>query len=145
MDSQALVSTLHLVTTLGMFGVILVVQIVHYPLMAKVGRAGYPDYAKSHTDRMGVVVGPLMVPEMGTALWLALLPPEPELRGIAWLGLGMLAGIWAVTVAFSVPAHARLLRGWDDDAHRRLVSTNWIRTVLWTARVPIALALSGVI
>jgi hypothetical protein len=30
--------------------------------------------------------------------------------------------------------HERLGHGYADWAHRRLVQTNWIRTVAWTAR-----------
>jgi hypothetical protein len=30
--------------------------------------------------------------------------------------------------------HRRLERGFDADAHRRLVLGNWVRTVAWTAR-----------
>lgn len=145
MDFQNAVQVAHLVGTLGMFGVILVVQIVHYPLMARVGREGAGDYARAHTDRMGWVVGPLMLPEMGAALWLALLPPSPELRSAAWAGLALLGMIWAVTALASVPCHARLVRGWDADAHRRLVRSNWLRTIGWAARVPIALILAGVL
>ena len=145
MDVSTAVSVAHLVGTLGMFGVILVVQVVHYPLMAHVGEEHTAAYARSHTDRMGLVVGPLMLPEMGAAIWLALLPPSDELRMTAWIGLAMLAVVWTVTAAFSVPAHARLVRGWDEAAHRRLVLTNWIRTILWTARVPVALMLAGVV
>lgn len=145
MDFETLVRTAHLVGTLGMFGVIWVVQLVHYPLMARVGEEHQAAYAKAHTDRMGFVVGPLMVPELAAAVWLALLPPSPELATVAWLGLGMLAAIWAVTMIWSIPAHARLIRGWDPDAHRRLVGSNWARTLLWTTRVPVALMLAGVI
>jgi len=30
--------------------------------------------------------------------------------------------------------HERLGHGYADGAHRRLVQTNWIRTIAWTAR-----------
>jgi hypothetical protein len=38
-----------------------------------------------------------------------------------------------VTVAVSVPLHARLGEGYDDALARRLVATNWLRTAAWTA------------
>ena len=82
-----------LVSTLAMFGVILFVQIVHYPLMAKVGAEGFPGYARSHADRTGLVVGPLMLAEMASTIWLAAQPPVPELRGVAWVGLVILIAI----------------------------------------------------
>ena len=145
MEWMTVVSVAHLVGTLGMFGVILVVQIVHYPLMDRVGEERAAEYARAHTDRMGFVVGPLMVPEMGAAIWLALVPPTAALASVAWVGLGMLAVIWSVTGLVSVPCHARLVRGWDGDTHRRLVASNWVRTLLWGARVPVALMLAGIV
>jgi hypothetical protein len=33
--------------------------------------------------------------------------------------------------------HAVLGRGFDDAAHERLVTTNWIRTLAWSARAAI--------
>lgn len=137
------VVAIHLVTTLAMFGLILFVQIVHYPLMAKVGRESSAAYAKAHTDRTGVVVGPLMLPEMATAAWLGAFPPAPDLALAARIGLVLLIGIWLVTALASVPCHRRLLEGFDAATHRRLVRTNWIRTALWAGRVPIALILAG--
>jgi hypothetical protein len=139
----SLVVGIHLVTTLAMFGVILFVQIVHYPLMAKVGRESSAAYAKAHTDRTGLVVGPLMLPEMATAVWLAAVPPSPDLAAAGRIGLALLVGVWLVTGVASVPCHRRLLDGFDADTHRRLVRTNWLRTVLWAGRVPIALMLAG--
>ncbi|MEQ1727476.1 MAG: hypothetical protein ABL982_03770 [Vicinamibacterales bacterium] len=65
-------------------------------------------------------------------------------RRADWLavaGAVLLAIIWASTALLQVPAHNRLERGFDADVHRRLVRTNWIRTVCWTARVVVALTM----
>jgi len=40
----------------------------------------------------------------------------------------------AVTLLASIPAHEALTRGYDPDAHRRLLRTNWWRTAAWTLR-----------
>lgn len=50
-------------------------------------------------------------------------------------GLGLVAAIWATTGLVQVPLHRRLSRGHDPSAIRRLITTNWIRTVLWTGRL----------
>ena len=42
--------------------------------------------------------------------------------------------IWASTAFIQVPMHNVLGRGFDADAHAHLVSTNWIRTIAWSAR-----------
>ena len=132
---------LHLVATLLMAGVIVFVQVVHYPLMDRVGRDGFARYEDGHTRRTSFVVVPLMTAELASAVWLAAAPPSPELRAPAYAGLALLAVIWLSTALLQVPAHRRLSEGFHPAAHRRLVGTNWIRTVAWLARVPVALML----
>ncbi len=133
-----LAALLHLVSTLLMAGVILFVQIVHYPLMSRVGTSSFAAYEADHTSRTSWVVMPLMLTELVTAVLLALVGPS---RGVAYVGLALLAVIWLSTFLLQVPAHRRLSGGFDPSAHKRLVRTNWIRTVAWLARIPVALAL----
>lgn len=133
---------MHLIATVLMAGVIVFVQIVHYPLMSAVGAREYTTYQDGHATRTGWVVGPTMLVELGTAGWLAAAPPAPGLGAAAYSGLALLAVIWLSTLALQVPAHRRLAAGFDAAVHRRLVATNWIRTIAWIARIPIALALA---
>lgn len=135
-----LVLLLHAGSTLAMFGLIWFVQIVHYPLMNAVGADGYTRYQHSHMSRTTWVVAPLMLMELTTAV--LLLP----LLGAAFYaytitGLVMIALLWISTAALQVPAHKVLTSGFAPDAHRRLVATNWVRTLLWSARGVLACVL----
>jgi hypothetical protein len=51
-----------------------------------------------------------------------------------WIGLGLILLIWFSTLLLQIPAHQRLLEGFDAITYKRLVSSNWIRTVAWSAR-----------
>ena len=53
----------------------------------------------------------------------------------------LLVIIWVSTAFIKVPEHVRLEKAFDAAAIRRLVLTNWIRTIAWTARAGLALAL----
>lgn len=129
-----LVFLANLLATLTMFGAIWIVQVVHYPLFGQVGDATWPGYEAQHQSRITLVVGPAMVVELATAVWLALRP----VPGIpAWtfvVGAALVGAIWASTAFVQVPLHASLAGGFSTDAHARLVSTNWIRTGLWSVR-----------
>ena len=59
-------------------------------------------------------------------------------------GLALLAAVWMSTALLQVPCHRKLAHGFDSDIVRRLVATNWIRTVCWTLRLLVALALLSV-
>jgi hypothetical protein len=125
---------LNLASTGVMIGVIWFVQVVHYPLFAGVGAAGFCGYAVEHARRTTWVVAPPMLIELGTGL--ALLWRRPDMMPLTWAatGLVLLAVVWAATFGLAVPRHAELGRGFDARAHRRLVRTNWVRTAAWTAR-----------
>ncbi len=131
----------HLIATAFMAGLIVFVQVVHYPLMALVGEDSFVPYEQAHTARTGWVVIPPMMAELASAIWIFASASSQDIRAMALSGLLMLAVIWTSTAVFQAPAHGRLMRGFDCDAHRRLVRTNWIRTFAWVARVPIAVAL----
>lgn len=131
----------HCVATLVMVGVIWFVQVVHYPLFDGVGTHDFDAYEARHVQATGYVVGPPMVVEAATAVWLAVAPPPGVPAVATWFGLSLLALIWASTAGLQVPAHDRLSRGFDTDTHRRLVSSNWIRTIAWSLRGVLAVLL----
>jgi hypothetical protein len=124
----------HLAATLVMVGVIWFVQVVHYPLFAGVGAAGFRGYAAEHGRRTTWVVAPPMLVELGTGLMLVWRRPDAMPAAWAWAGVALLAVVWAATFGLAVPRHAELGRGFDARAHRRLVRSNWVRTVAWTLR-----------
>lgn len=120
-----------------MTGLIWLVQVVHYPLLARVGAAGYRDYQLAHQSLIALVVGPAMLAEAACAV--LLLATRRDALTIA--GAALLAVIWLSTALLQVPLHNQLSQGFDADVHARLVQTNWIRTIAWTARGTLALVL----
>lgn len=116
-----------------MVGLIWMVQLVHYPLMARVGADRFVEYERLHVGLMGLVVVPAMVTELVTAACCAVMFGS-RFGGLYWWGLGLVVLIWASTFLIQVPLHDQLSAAFDSDAHRRLVLSNWIRTLAWTAR-----------
>jgi len=122
--------------TLMMTGIIWFVQIVHYPLFARVGPQSFAQYELEHASRTGWVVGPLMCLELGTAILLLVPALRPDFIPLssAWLGAVLVGVIWTSTAFIQVPLHGRLAAGYDAEGIRRLVVTNWIRTLAWSLR-----------
>jgi hypothetical protein len=139
--SSTFLSTVHLAATAAMVGLIWFVQVVHYPLFGAVGADGFVAYETAHRWRTGLVVGPLMAVESVTALVLVADPPSGVGRGWPVAGVALLAVIHASTVLLQVRRHEELNAGYDERAHRRLVRSNWIRTVGWSARCVVAAAI----
>ncbi|MDX1969533.1 MAG: hypothetical protein SFV23_20330 [Planctomycetaceae bacterium] len=131
----------HFAATWGMVGVIWFVQIVHYPLFDQVSQTDFSTYETRHRDLTTLVVLPLMLTELATAIVLAF-----SSRGSRdpwpWVGLGILATIWMSTFLVQVPLHEELSSGFDPEKHSALVGTNWWRTGAWTFRGGIAMIMA---
>lgn len=134
---ELVLHSVHVGATWAMVGLIWFVQVVHYPLFREVSEKAFQRYEELHTIRTGWVVGPFMLAEAGTATWIAV----SGHNWLGWLGLLLVGVIWVMTATIQVPLHGRLNQGWDEIAHRRLVWSNWGRTLVWSARDPVALVL----
>ena len=122
------------VASWAMAGLIWMVQLVHYPMLAEFSALSPVTAAVDHQRRISWVVGPLMAAEGITAL--VLLVDRPATMGVisAWVAASLLGVALLSTVLVQVPLHSRLAAGHDSAVARRLISTNWVRTVAWTAR-----------
>ena len=132
---------IHLLATSAMTGLIWFVQIVHYPLFDHVGSDHFDRYEQRHQTLTSFVVGPFMAVEGVIALWLLAAPPGDLGRALPMAGCIALAVIHSSTIALQVPAHGRLSAAYDAAVHGRLVRSNWIRTVGWSVRAGIAVAM----
>jgi hypothetical protein len=137
------VLTAHLVSTVFMAGVIWFVQVVHYPLFARVGPEVFRQYEQEHTSMTGFVVIPPMLIEAGTLALLWIYRPAGVSSSMMLLGTAPLVAIWASTFLLQVPCHEILSQGFDESAYKRLVSSNWIRTWGWSFRAGWVVLLAG--
>lgn len=119
--------------TFAMTGLIWLIQQVNYPLLSLVPQDDFPAYEAAHCRRISPVVLPLMTGELVTSGWLAFRP-------IATVESELVVGgiltflLWASTFLIQVPLHQQLEKAFSPQAWKRLVLTNWIRTLLWSAR-----------
>jgi hypothetical protein len=123
----------NLSVTLILVGLIWTIQVVHYPLFARVGAEGWAQFHAEHSARITLLVGPLMLAEVGLALWLGVAAPA-EQRLLAWITAGLVGVAWLSTAFLSVPLHNRLGAAQDLSLIEALVRTNWPRTLAWTLR-----------
>lgn len=133
-DASLWIMLIQIGATLAMVGLIWFVQIVHYPLMAHVGRENFLRYETEHQRLTTLVVVPLMLSELLSALLLLWCRPDSVASGLVWTGLMLVILIWLITFSVQVPQHARLMISFEPDVHRRLVRGNWLRTAAWTTR-----------
>jgi hypothetical protein len=128
---MSLIFEIHAALTWILVGLIWVIQVVHYPLFGAVAEEAFKAYHLRHTTQITWIAGPLMVAELGTAAFLLFAGGTDF-----WLRASIfpLLFTWGCTGWVQIPLHERLSHGYDVQAHRRLVRTNWLRTVAWTLR-----------
>ena len=134
---ERLLILLQLVIAAAMTGIIWMVQCVTYPQFLLVGADGFVEFHESYTARMGPVVAPLMIAELGLALftvWHFRTKSAREQR-LFWIGAAFVLGLWGATFLLQVPLHEELSAGWTECVIRDLVAGNWIRTFLWSLRL----------
>jgi len=144
MSLLELVGIVQFAATSYLVGVIWVIQVVHYPMLGQLDPNCAGEACRRHATRITPVVGIPMFAEAAAAVALAspgLLSISSNARIASWVGLALLATIWVSTFALQVPEHEKLAKqagAIDSRAVRQLVSTNWIRTALWSLRLPLA-------
>jgi hypothetical protein len=82
---------------------------------------------------------PMLVEGVST-LWLLARTPDGVAVLLPWVNAVLLAVALGSTLFLSVPLHAKMALAHNDETGRKLVVTNWPRTIAWTVR----LALCGV-
>jgi hypothetical protein len=134
MDLSHLFLLLCTVLMFYVLGEIWFVQIVVYPLFARVGEDEYVDYHTFYSSRIPL---PVIIPGFASFLLpiaLVFLRPEsvPLSLALANVACGLI-GLF-VTVALEIPRHARLEKGGKQEGViRELIRYNWPRTLSITA------------
>jgi hypothetical protein len=129
--SQELIFLINTFASFFMTGLIWIVQLVHYPSFHYVGTDNFKAFQLHHVNSIDKIVIPVMVAELATSFGLAWTDGFLSLNAV---GFYIVMLIWISTGLFSVPAHSKLESSKDDHAIRKLVSTNWVRTILWSLK-----------
>jgi hypothetical protein len=122
------------VLILFVFGEIWFVQIVVYPLFAKVGTEEYISYHKFYSSQIPL---PVIVPGFLSFLMpvaLIFFGPESVPSWMLWANAACGVIGLLVTVGLEIPRHARLENGGKQEkVIQELVRYNWLRTLSITA------------
>jgi hypothetical protein len=121
---------LHIFCTFYLTGLIILIQLIHYPSFHYTDPARLLDFHDFHCKRIPFLVVPTMLGELFTGAYLWYDRPE-----IFWIGnfLSVLL-IWIFTFTLSVPAHGRFRQDPTPKYIQHLVNSNWPRTITWVLR-----------
>ena len=118
-------------------GIILVTQIVSYPLFCFVRNSDFTNYHRVYTYRISIVVLPFMLSELVLTIYTLVLNPSP----IYLYTFLILLFIWFSTFFIQVPIHNMISKSASRQLINKLVITNWLRTSLWSIKLSILILL----
>lgn len=129
-----IVFLIHLICSVFMTGVIWVIQRVQYPSFKFISKDEFNSFYNFHAFHITWIVAPIMVLELFTAAFLVYENYYSQYFIKFVIVLLMNIILWISTFFLSVPCHNELARGRSDRVLKKLVNTNWIRTIFWTAK-----------
>ena len=109
-----------------MFGVIIVTQIVNYPLLLDFFKSDLKILHKSYVNKISIIVIPFMLLELFVALYLV----YNEIY-LSYTNLGLLIIIYLSTFFIQVPIHDKIKYNANKILLKKLILSNWIRTFSW--------------
>ena len=124
-----------------MLGTIWIVQRLVYPTFATIPEHAWREHHDTHSSRITPIVLPAMAIELAAATWLAIARPPGLPTGLIVANVALAAVTWALTAHISARRHMPLGSSYDPVMCARLVSTNRARTLVWSIRVPVCVAL----
>lgn len=124
---------IQLVVTWVVVGIMWFLQVVHYPLYRNI-KEGFVEYERAHIRRAALLIGPIMLIEVITAILLIGVSTEGTLTKLAGANLILLILIWLSTFLFQLNQHQKLSVRFSLKIVQRLIRCNWIRTLLWTLK-----------
>lgn len=130
-----IILTSNILASFFLAGLIWFVQIVHYPAFLKVKDDNFQPFHRYHVSRTGLVVIPPMIVEMGSSIWLTSIFERLWIYNA--VGLALVTGIWISTFAIQIRLHRKLQKKNYQQFIPRLIASNWIRTVLWSAKAAV--------
>ena len=120
-------TTLQLIVDSGLLILIWLVQLIIYPSFRYTEEKAFIDWHGRYTALIGLIVTPLMLLQVGVEVSYFLVH-DPR-----WQRILIILAIWLATFSLSVPCHSRLhSTGKNLIIIKRLVTSNWIRTLCWS-------------
>lgn len=121
---------IHLFSCFALFGLIWTIQLVHYPAFLAVDANVFKEFSINHAKKISFFVAPLMIIELLSGGVLVYLSPN-SYTFTNFFGILIL---WFSTLLISMPCHKKLSAGKDMATIKKLIRTNWPRTIVWTVR-----------
>ena len=122
----------HFFLSFFMTGIICLIQLIHYPSFSFIDKNMYSKFQTFHMNRISFLVGPIMILELLSGFYLLLFFYSESNFFVINFILNIL--ILTMTIIVFGTIHKKLIEGFKFSLFAKLISMNWIRTILWSMK-----------
>lgn len=124
------VEVVALITASGLCVLIWMVQLLIYPSFIYFPNQNLRQWHTAYTPRVTLIVAPLMLSQLAIGIYRIY-------TNAAWFSIAyaiLVAAVWLTTFYIFIPIHDKIHKGtFENHLLHKLVSLNWMRTILWSA------------
>ncbi len=126
-------TTFRIAVDFGLVVLIWVVQLIIYPSFQYYSPAELAVWHPKYTTLIGLIVGPLMLAQVGLVGWELFTRFSWPMLAVA----GLVGLMWVSTAVQAIPLHNAIAAGAgagdaSPETLAKLVEVNWVRTIGWT-------------
>ncbi len=104
------------------------VQLIIYPSFKNYDNSNFRSFHSSYTQKMFFIVGPIMIIELLSTLYLVI-------KDTFLFPSTIVAFIWLTTFFLIVPVHNSLNSAFSIRTHKKLLRLNIVRTSFWVLKL----------
>jgi len=119
----------NLCASIFMTGIISFIQFIQYPLLYHISSFDFTCYFKKYISRIMWFIYPVMIIEIGFAVWLSFLPLQTKLQLPILISYILLALVTMNGLLIQTPLIQKLQYSFDKAVLSKIMFYNWIRFV----------------
>ena len=119
---------INIYSNIYLIAISIMVQLIIYPSFKNYYNSNFRSFHSSYTKKMFFIVGPIMIIELLTTLYLVI-------KNTFLFPSTIVALIWLTTFFLIVPVHNSLNSAFSIRTHKKLLRLNIVRTSFWVLKL----------
>ena len=119
---------INIYSNIYLIAISVMVQLIIYPSFKNYDNSNFRSFHNSYTKKMFFIVGPIMILELLSTLYLVV-------KNTFLFPSTIVAFIWLTTFFLIVPVHNSLNSAFSIRTHKKLLRLNIVRTSFWVLKL----------
>jgi len=119
---------INIYSNIYLIAISIIVQFIIYPSFKNYYNSNFRSFHNSYTKKMFFIVGPIMILELLSTLYLVV-------KNTFLFPSTIVAFIWLTTFFLIVPVHNSLNSAFNTRTHKKLLRLNVVRTSFWVLKL----------